>query len=345
MKKILMILMAAAIILMSVGSFVSCASEAAAPAKAAVLRLAIPWPPGDPVTNNIEVFIKNFNEQAKGKYVIELHPGESLVKLGDAMDAVRTGAVEMVGFPTGFLANLDPAFAAAEVPFLANNVEADAAMQVETMPLYDGVMTKKFNSKPIFSFTCLALDVISTKPVKTAADWKGLLCQSVSPQSGKFIEYMGGSAVPMPFPDGYQGIQKKVIDASTQSSSMMIMFKMNEVAKYVLRGYLIPASLMIAINLDAYNKMPNDIKNLIVKLGKEAQTSTNAFFVKIASENSKTLSDLGVTVYQLPKAERDVWMQTVKPYTDELLNSIGGDTAAKLRQIIAELNTKYPYQY
>jgi TRAP-type C4-dicarboxylate transport system substrate-binding protein len=205
-------------------------------------------------------------------------------------------------------------------------------------------MTKKFNSKPVVSFTCIALDVISIKPVKTAADWKGLLCQSVSPQSGKFIEYMGGSAVPMPFPDGYQGIQKKVIEASTQSSSMMIMFKMNEVADYVLRGYLIPASLMLAINLDAYNKMPKDMKDLILKLGKQSQTETNNFFINVAQENTKTLTDMGITVYNLPKAERDAWAKTVQPYCEELYKSMGDDFANKLKKIAADANKKYPYK-
>ena len=344
MKKTLMILIAMTIILMSVGTLASCSKTEGTPAKATVLRMAIPWPTGDPVTNNIEVFIKNFNTQANGKYVIELHPGESLVKLGDSVDALRTGAVEMAGWPTGLFASLDPSFAGAEVPFLANNVEADAAMQVGTLPLYDTVMEKKFNSKPIFSFTCLALDIISIKPVKTAADWKGLLCQSVSPQSAKFIEYMGGSSVPMPFPDGYQGIQKKVIDASTQSSSMMIMFKMNDVAKYVLRGYLIPASLMIAINLDAYNKMSKDMKDLIVKLGKQAQTETNNFFINVAQENTKTLTGMGCTVYDLPKAERDAWTKTVQPYIDSLFKDMGDDFAGKLKKIANDANTKYPYK-
>lgn len=341
MKRLFLILIAAVIVLMSMGTIVSCSSE---PEEAVVLRLAVPWPPGDPVTINIEKFIAKFNEQAEGKYVIELHTGESLVKLFDSMDAVRTGAVEMVGFPTGIFASLDPVFAAAEIPFLANNAEADAEMQIGTLPLYDEVMTEKFNSKPIYSFTCLALDVISTKPIQTAADWKGMLVQSVSPQSGKFIEYMGGAAVPMPFPEGYQGLQKKVIEGSMQSSSMMIMFKLNEVADYVLRGYLIPASLMLAINLDTYDDMPNDIKDLMIKLGKEAQTDTNNFFCNVARENTQTLTDMGITVYSLPKAERDAWAKTVQPYCDELFQNMDADIASKLKKIAEDANAKFPYK-
>ncbi len=323
---------------MSLGTFASCTEK-----EAQVLRLAGPWPPGDPVTVNIENFINDFNAKAEGKYTIELHPSESLVKIGDSMDAVRTGAVEMVGFPTGVFASLDPVFAAAEIPFLADSVEADAALQAGAIEVYDEVMTSKFNSKPLFSFTCLALDLISVKPIKTQADWKGVLVQSVSPQSAKFIELMGGSSVPMPFPDGYQGLQKKVIEASMQSSSMMIMFKLNEVADFVLRGYLIPASIQVAINLDVYKDMPKDIQELIVDLGKKAQDNINANFIKIAHENDQTLADLGLEVYQLPKAERDKWAQVLKPYVDELFSNMGPELANTLKAAAAEANAKYPY--
>ncbi len=338
MKKILLILIAIAILLMSLGTFVSCTEK-----ETKVLRLAGCWPPGDPVTVNIENFINDFNAKAEGKYVIELHPSESLVKIPDSMDAVRTGAVEMVGFPTGVFASLDPVFATAEIPFLANSVEADAALQTGAIQLYDEVMTKKFNSKPLFSFTCLALDVISVNPIKTQADWKDMLTQSVSPQSAQFIELLGGSSVPMPFPDGYQGLQKKVIEASMQSSSMMIMFKLNEVANYVLRGYLIPASIQVAINLEVYNDMPKDIQELIVDLGKKAQDSTNTNFIKIAHENDKTLTDMGLEVYTLPKAERDAWAKVLQPYVDELFDNMGADLADKLKKAAADANAKYPY--
>ena len=89
-------------------------------------------------------------------------------------------------------------------------------------------MEKKFNQKMIFSYTCVALDLVSTKSVKTVADWKGLLTQSVSPQSAKFIEYMGGAPVAMPFPEAYQALQKGVVEASMQSSNFVIMFFIND---------------------------------------------------------------------------------------------------------------------
>jgi TRAP-type C4-dicarboxylate transport system substrate-binding protein len=351
MKRYLVITVAILTVLSIIGLTLSCSSGTpttggtASPAgqKAVVLRLATLWPVGDPVTNNIQEFVDKFNAQAKGRYTIELHPGGSLLALGDSFNALKDGAVEMAGWPVGVFGSIDPLFSMAELPFAVNSVEADAAFTVEMQPLYDKVMTAKYNMKPVFVFTCLGLDIISVKPVRTLEDWKGLLCQTISPQTAKVVELLGGAGVAMDFSEGYQAIQKKVIEASLQSASMMIMFKMNEVAKYVTSAYLTPASIGIFINLDTYKKMPADIQKLIVDLGKEAQTSTNNNFIKVYNENYKTMAGLGMTVYRLPKTERERWAALLKPYAEELLAKMDKDTADNIRKITQELDSKYPY--
>ncbi len=340
MKKALLLIFS----IITVFAFVSTPVVWAKSTKTKILRLAAPWPSMDPVTVQAKALADKFNQRAGGSYVIEVHPSESLIKIGESMDALRTGAVEMAGFPIGLFASMDRRFAAAELPFLANNVEADAALQVDLMPLYSEVMEKKFNSKAILSFTCLALDVISTKPIKTAVDWKGLLTQSVSPQSAKFIEYMGGAPVAMPFSEGYQALQKGVVNASMQSSPMMIMFKLNEVAQYATRGYLIPAGMIFAINMDVYRKMPGDIQKIIVEMGKQQQIESNNFFINVDEENTMTLRKMGVDVYHLPKAERDRWDEMVKPYCDKLYEDMGPEFAAAVKKAAKAANARYEYK-
>lgn len=359
MKKSWKIVMAIIVVVMMLGTFfasTSCSNTATntAPAttaattqlaeKAIVLRLSIPSPEGDDIVTNAENFAKDFNQQANGKYVIEIHPGESLIKFPDSLDALRTGAVEMDLWPMGAFSSVDSNFAAAELPFLVNSVEADAALQVQTLSLYDSILSKKFNSRAVYTHTCLGMDMIGTKDVKTAADWKGILVQSVSPQTAKFIELMGGSSVPMTFGDAYQGIQKKIIDGTLQSSSMMIAFKLTEVAKYVLRGYLTPANCVVAINLDVYNKMPKDIQDLLMTTGKKAQADTNKFFVSAYWKNYDTLATSGAAIYQLPKAERDLWATKIQPYCDELYSKMDPDFAQKLKDIGTKLDKDYPYK-
>jgi TRAP-type C4-dicarboxylate transport system substrate-binding protein len=343
MKKYFLVLVALIMALSVMGAFTAC-SNTDETAEPVVLRLAVPSPAGDPIVTNIEKWVKQFNEQAKGKYVIEIHPGESLVKFPDSLDALRTGAVEIDVWPIGAFSSVEPNFAAAELPFLVNSVQADAAMQVSMLPVYNDITTKKFNCKILYSFTCLGSDIMSTKPIQTLADWKGLLTQSVSPQTANIIQLLGGAPVAMGFGDAYGALQKKTIEATSQSTSFMIQFKLNEVAKYVLSGYLTPAAVAVAINMDVYNKMPKDMQNLLTKICNQAQTDTNNFFIDIYNQNLKTLTDSGVTVYRLPKAERDQWAQLIKPYGDELYGKMSADFAKKVKDIGTDLDKKYPYQ-
>jgi TRAP-type C4-dicarboxylate transport system substrate-binding protein len=341
MKKISIVLLAFFVASLLIVSTVS--SGLAKDKKATVLRMAVPWPPMDPVTINLQAFADKFNERAAGRYEVQIHPAESLLKMGESFDSLRNGAVEMAGWPVGVFASIDRRFAAAEIPFLANNAEVDAAMQVELMPLYAEFMEKRHNMKPVFVFTCLALDIIGTKPVRTTADWNGILMQSISPQSAKFIEAMGGASVAMPFVEGYQALQKRVVNATMVSPQFMIMFKLNEVAQYVTYGYLIPASLMIAINLDTFKKMPKDIQDILVEEGLQAQKRTNDFFINASKENAKSLADMGLDVYKLPKAERDKWAANLKSYCDSIFDKMGPEFSAKVKRIAEKANAKYSY--
>ena len=311
--------------------------------KTTVIRLAGPYPPQDPVGLTMKSLADKFNEKSDGSYQIEVHYSESLIKAMESLDAVRTGVVEMTIFPTGMFASVDRRFASAELPFLVNNVRGDAAMQGDMMPLYNSFMPKKFNCKAVSNFTCMALDVCSTKPVFTVDDWKGMLFQSVSPQSGKFIEYMKGSPVAMPWTEGYQAIQKGVVNATMQSSSMMIMFKLYEVSKYVTRGYLIPASIMIVINMDVYNKMPADQQQVLLDAGAVQSQEFNDLMISMDKSNTTKLQELGIEVYDLPKAERDKWADMVKPYCDSLFEKMPADFSAQVKAIAAKVNAQYPY--
>lgn len=345
MKKSLLLALAVFLVMAISATFAACSSAPKEAAKAVVLRLAVPSPKGDAVVNNLENFANDFNAKAKGKYLIEIHPGESLVKFPDSLDAVRTGAVEMDLWPVDFFMSVNPNFAAASLPFVVNSVEADAAYGVAMLPTYASITTTKFNCKPIYVHTLTGMDLISKNQIKTKADWDKLLVHSISPLMGNIIQSLGGAPVSMPFSDAYQGLQKGVVEASVVSTSQMVTFKMYEVAKYLDTAYLAPSAAVITINLDVWNKLPKDMQELMMACGQTASTSTNDYFIKSTKEFEKTLADNGMTVTAVPAAERKIWADAVKSYRDELYSKMDADFAAKVKQISAELDAKYPYNH
>ncbi|MBN1631898.1 MAG: TRAP transporter substrate-binding protein [Thermoleophilia bacterium] len=355
MKRSIYVLMMLLFVACSAGFLVACGDDgggtettvatAEQPEKSVVLRLSAPHPAGDPVTEEFQKeFADKFNAQAGGKYTIEIHPNASLVSVPDSFEGVKAGAVEMGEWAIAVFGSVDPLFNMAELPFSVNSIEADAAYTQQMQKVYDQVCQEKYNMKCVLAFTCQGLDIISTEPVKTLDDWDGLLCQTISPPTAKVVDLLGGAGVAMDFAEGYQAMQKGVIEASPQSGSMIIMFKMNEVAKHLTRAYLTPASIALFMNLDAYNKMPEDIKVIFDKCAADAQTAINNHMIEFYKTNYAKIAEMGIEVYPLPSAERDKWAEKCQPYSDELLGAVDPALADQVKKITADLDTQFPYQ-
>jgi TRAP-type C4-dicarboxylate transport system substrate-binding protein len=306
-----------------------------------VLRWASPHPLGDPVTVPQEEFVAAFNA-AQDKYTIELHASGALMGMPDEFEALQNKAVEIAEWPVAVFGSVVPELNLAELPFAVNSIEADAAYNQKMHPIYAKAV-EKYNMRPVFVFTCQGLDVISLEPIKTIDDWKGLLCQTISPVTAGVVKVLGGSGVAMDFTEGYQGLQKKVIEATLQSGTFVNMFKLYEVAKNVTRAYLTPAAIGIFINQDVYNEMPDDIKAIFDKLAAEAEVATNAKMIELYYSELEEMKKNGMNTYNIPAAERAVWAEKVKPFSDEILSKVDPAVADEVRKIAQELDQQFPY--
>jgi TRAP-type C4-dicarboxylate transport system substrate-binding protein len=242
----------------------------------------------------------------------------------------------------GVFSSVDPRLAAAEVPFLYNNIKAEAAAQPSLVPMYNEFLPEKFNQKMLGAFACLPLEIIGNKPVKTLADFKGLMVQAVSPVASSTITALGGNPVPSPFVEGYTVLEKKTVDASMTSTMFQVVFKLYEVAKYETLGYIIPASLGLFINMDVYNSLPKDIQQIMDEEGNGLTSSANAFFATMYDDNKKFLTEQGIEVYVLPADERAKWRDLVWPVSQKIIADMG-DWGQRELKVADEVNAKYPY--
>jgi len=179
------------------------------------------------------------------------------------MDAVRTGTVEMASIGLGIFAGLDPGLA--EIPMLYNNVRANAAACKESADLYNEILEEKFNQKALAIYTTGAQEMISKKPVKTLADWKGLLVGATNPETAALTTALGGSPVVIPWTECYSNLEKGVVDAVMTSTQWTMISGLNDVASYVTRFYSTPTFNTYLINLDAFNKMPKDVQEILIE--------------------------------------------------------------------------------
>ena len=285
-----------------------------------------------------------FNQRAGGEYKLDIYPGEQLCKYAESIDSVRSGVVEMANMGWGGYAGTLPVLAVAEIPFLYESVQANAASQDGILEIYGEAFQKNLNQKALGNFNVTAMELISTKPIKTMDDFKGMVIQSDTPQGTALITALGASGTMIPFPEVYAALEKGVVDAAMLAAPFILISKQYEVAPNYTPCYALGTTHGVTINLDVWNKMPKNIQDILAEEIQQACHSLNEGFIHTYEEDMKTMADLGVEVYYLPKTERDKWKEVIRPYCEERMTELG-EAAQKMKQIADAANSKYPYPY
>jgi TRAP-type C4-dicarboxylate transport system substrate-binding protein len=316
-------------------------SKPSEPAKEAkLLRLAVPYPAGDEMCVHFDDFIAQFNETAAGEYEMKLFPAETLVKVPESFDAVRTGAVEMTSVACNIFAGIDPRLGAAGLPMLSNNVEANAALCIELEPLFSDLYAEH-NQKLINTYHTDGLEVHSNKPLKTLDDWSGLIIAAIDPECAAMADVLGASSVVVPWTETYSALEKGVVDATFHSTEFALIGKLYDVTTFTLMFFSIPTMLVTSINMDVWNEMPANLQDKMLELGDWSQANRNEYFITAHTKKIQTLRDLGQEVYILPKEERDKWVELAMPYTEGRLAEMG-DFGQQVKEIVDKVNSEFP---
>ena len=310
-------------------------------AGAVTVRLAIPNPPGDELTLNAEKFASAVTQKTHGAYKVRVFPGETMVKVPETYDAVRQGAVEMSVVGIGIFEGLHPGLA--EYPLSYDSIDANVAATKPLVELLSREIFEKFlNMKGLAAYTTGAQELISQKPVKKLEDWKGLLVGTGNPQGSMLVTALGAAPVTIFWTDFYSGLSKGTVDAVLNSMRSDVVYKLTDSAKYVTLFYAQPTFLSFNINLDVWKKMPPGVQQVFLEEAQRASDEMNAYQTQAWKETDrKSLIDLGATVYDVPKAERDRWKSILKPHTDRKIAALG-DLGIQIKQIMDQANNEQP---
>jgi TRAP-type C4-dicarboxylate transport system substrate-binding protein len=322
-------------------SVTTSASTTTPASKTITLRFATTAPPMDYNCTQAQGLADRFNARAQGKYQMVIFPAESLVKMPEELDAVRTGAAEMADMAPGMESALDARFGAMDLPFIFDSFDAKLAVLKPMSELWDPIFQEKFNQKIVALPAQPTYNPISKKPLKTLEDWKGRLVLPLGPSTGDVIVALGGASVWVNWPEAYDSLQKGVIDVIISAFPSAVSFHFIDVAHYATYVGLINSAALYTINLDVWKAMPKDIQDIMLE---EASTMESQFAEHHKSaelSNIKALQDAGGDVYVLPKEERDRWRAATSSVIDKYIAQMQPDSD-KIRAIIDKANKENP---
>lgn len=320
-------------------------------------KMVTTWPPHFPMLGEgADNIAKWVDEMSDGRLKIKVYGGGELVPSLGVFDAVSQGTAEMGHGAAYYWAGKSPAtqfFAA--VPFGFNAQSLNAWLYSGGgMQLWEEVYAK-FNLKPfVAGNTGVQMGGWFNKEINSMEDLKGLKMR-IPGLGGKVLAKAGGNAVLVAGGEIYTNLDRGVIDA-TEWVGPFHDLKMGfyKAAKY----YYYPGwhengtGLECMVNLDAWNKLPDDLKAIVEAATYKANMWMISEFEAKNNDALKTLiNEHNVQLRQFPEEV----LKELKKLAQEVLEEVAAsdpmsrkayDSFLEFQKNIYEWNklTEEPYQ-
>jgi len=221
-------------------------------------------------------------KRTNGAVEIKTFPGSTLLDAKNMMDGVIAGQADigclcMAYQPGRFMLTnalaLPVGFPDATVASLA------------LWDIYSKYKPKAFEKvKVLTMFTCAPANIYAKKPLNTLADLKGLELRA-SGGVAEYLKALGATPVGMPQSEAPEALQKGVVQGAASSLETLMDFKYAELCKYVMmvNGPVYPFS--VVMNLDKWNSLPQDVKDVMDGLSVEQAFWTGNYMDKHVDES------------------------------------------------------------
>lgn len=196
---------------------------------------------------------------------------------------LRSGALEMLGFPGAFLNSVVPVASIENVAYAFPN----SAAVFEAM---DGdlgkVIRDEIQSKNIVVFDKISENgfrqiTTSTIPIRTVSDLAGLkICVSPGKIRIDTFQSLGASPTPIALSELYTALQTHIVNAQENPLLLIDQQKFYEVQKYVSMSDHIWSGYWTLVNPDVWNRMPKEIQTIV-------STEWNKSTVQARADNEK----------------------------------------------------------
>ncbi len=199
------------------------------------LRVAPAGPPAHPAHYMYEHFAEYLDKASNGD-MSALILGPEVVALPQMKDALQSGLIDIGNFlPLYFPAGLDTTNVAGDLALLGRNPYAMGLAMTEYV-VNCAPCQKEFKDLGLVFLGAGSSDVyalLTTKPVRTADDLKGLRLRSGGAPYSRWAEHFGAQPVNLGVGDTFESMSQGTIDGTMASIVDLLSFRLIDVAKYV----------------------------------------------------------------------------------------------------------------
>jgi len=252
--------------------FIVCERSAQAKEKVIKWRAQSAWHRGDAFHDEAEYFAEALKRMSGGRLVIpKMYAVGEIVGPIAAMNETSAGRLDLTHNSGMYVAGTLPWTG---LPIGSRPGWTNESIFSQVRYLYEGGGLDIYNKYIQTKFNLISFPVVITaseavysiKPIRKAADFKGLKIRT-SGLNKMFFEELGCTCVSIPMTDVTPAMARGELDAC-EMSSFYIDSKsgIEDVAKYVVVGSIhqpVGTTVQIFINMESWNALPDDLKRIV----------------------------------------------------------------------------------
>jgi TRAP-type transport system periplasmic protein len=255
-------------------------------------------------------FAAEIEKRTNGALTGQVYPNSSLMKTVAQFSALRKGALDLSLYPVSYAGGEFAELNIGLMPGLVSSYKQGAAWKSsEVSRKFAAFLAEK--GVIIVSWIWQAGGVASrSTPIVNPEDAKGLKVRGGSREMDMVLQAAGATTLSTPSNELYAAMQTGACDAAITSSTSLISFRLEELAKSLTTGrgksywFMLEPLVMSKRIFDA---LPKDQQDMIVALGAELEEFGTREAMADDQKVAEVYAKKGAKVFDLDEATVDKW--------------------------------------
>jgi TRAP-type C4-dicarboxylate transport system substrate-binding protein len=251
----------------------------------------------------------------------EIYPASQLGAIPRMVEGLLVGTIESFVTPTSFMVPTEPRLQAFDAPGVFQSPEH--LQRVLTDPDYRrrvlGLLEER-GVKSVGIFYNSPVVVLSRKPIRTLADFRGLKIRTfATPLQVRPIEHLGATAVPMALSEVMPALQSGNIDGLIAGIPVLTALKFYDAAKAVTEIHPTMVVSMFLVNKRWFDRQPEEVRRIMAEAGARIDREMFAWTTTAIEAANRGWTQNGGEIIRLQPAEQAQMMREMQGVGEQIL--------------------------
>jgi TRAP-type C4-dicarboxylate transport system substrate-binding protein len=278
-------------------------------------------------TENIVQFAQEVNKATGGQLRIDVHPNNSLVKLGEIRAAVQDGKVEAGETIMTSLVKDIPIAGADSVPFVVASYADAQRLWTLQRPLIEKHFAQR-GLKLLYSVPWPPQGLFTTRPIRNSGDFKGARMRTYNQTTSRIAELMGATGVDVPMVEVNTAVASGRIDSMITSAVTGVENQVWGPLKYYYEINAWFPKNVVFVGAKAFGALAPPAQAAVLKAAAEAERRGWARSQAVMADSTTELKGHGMKVERVP-AEFDTEIKRLgEKFSREWVRLVGNEANA-----------------